>query len=67
MSELKVINALLSVLNDIEARTDELKTEMDGKPLSLGKAYLQGKLDGYAYVMLTLREALEKEEAKENG
>jgi hypothetical protein len=67
VNETKLINAVLYLLEEMNKRADEIREELDNKPLSLGKAYLQGKADAYAYVLLTLREALEREEAKDNG
>lgn len=40
----------------IEAKVEELREDIKGKPISLTTAYLQGKIDAYNFVLVALRE-----------
>lgn len=56
------LNAIEYLVDEIDAKIEALREETKDKPLSLGKAYSQGKLDAYGFVLVTLKEALTAEE-----
>ena len=55
------MNHIEYLLEELEEKGMELREDIMDKPLSLTKAYAQGKLDAYNFVLETLKDGLKAE------